>query len=168
MTIPKEHKSYFEEEWYHVRHSGEIPEIAYHSSIYFLTEDKDGPEITLTEDGLKFLQQAATARYLEIILRDITPENRDATIYRGALRTICNWRRFKRFCERNGMETLTVKQEVSSKFLSFLENEVKEVKAGIRRSSINCTWEDIVSISVELGFCIDHLANDLEHLCRNV
>ncbi|XOF33144.1 MAG: hypothetical protein ACL93V_14170 [Candidatus Electrothrix sp. YB6] len=50
-----------EDELLILRHSGELPEIAYHSSLYYLTADKDGPGLVLTEDEQKMLQEAAIA-----------------------------------------------------------------------------------------------------------
>lgn len=167
MAITKDHKELLEEEWYHVRHSGEIPEIALNSSLYFLAEDEDGPQITLCREGLFYLQDAAKQRYLDIILRDITPANRDSTAYRGVLRAICNWRRFKRFCERHQMSHKTIAGQVAEHFQRFLENEILDVKSGARQSCINCSLEDIVSMAVELEISLDILRDDLEPLCLN-
>jgi hypothetical protein len=157
--------SSLEDEWYQVRYSGEIPEIALHSSIHHLTEDKSGPGIVLAEEELHFLLNAAKERYLEIILRDITPTNRDTSAYRGVLRTICNWRRFKRFCDRHRMEAESIRDVVVNRFLSFLEVEIEEVKRGERHSCMNCGVEEIICFSEELGFSVDHLRDDLERIC---
>ena len=72
---------YLENEWFVVRHSGEIPEIAFHSSVFFLTEASDGPKLPHSEVDFTFLREAARERFREIILRDILPENRTATFY---------------------------------------------------------------------------------------
>ena len=158
-------KELLENEWYHVRYSGEIPEIALHSSIFHLTEDEEGPRIQLSEAGLGYLQEAAKHRYLEIILRDIIPQNRDETHYRGILRTISNWRRFKRFCERHGMRAETLREQIAVQAMAFLNNEIADVAKGERQSCINCTFEDIVSFAVELGFSLDGIEKDLRPLC---
>jgi len=167
MEIPTDHKELLEEEWYHVRHSGEIPEIALHGSLYHLTEDDEGPRISLGSEALEFLQDAARQRYFEMILRDITPANRDATMYRGVLRAISNWRRFKRFCQRHQMSQGTVRDKIGQQFLLFLENEVSDVQGGLRQSCINCTIEDIVSVTAELDVKIEHIKTDLNPLCLN-
>lgn len=161
------HDSVLEDEWYQVRHSGEIPEIALHSSLHYLTQDREGPGITLGKEALDFLLQAASERYLEIILRDITPANRGTSIYRGVLRTICNWRRFKRFCGRHSMEPDLIRDEVARRFLLFLENEIEEVKSRGARSSMNCSAAEIDSFAVELDISIEHLKEDLELICIN-
>lgn len=159
------HEALIEDEWYHVRHSGEIPEIALHSSIHYLTEDDDGPRIELTAADLARLHDAASSRYREIILRDITPANRDEAIYRGVLRTISNWRRYKRFCKRHSLSAETVRDDLAVRLLSFLQREIDDVEAGARSSCINCTFEDIASLAVELGISLAPLEDSLRPLC---
>lgn len=168
MEKAKIHKEQLENEWYHVRHSGEIPEIALHSSIYFLTEDSDGPNLVLTKEDHRLLLDAAMARYLEIIVRDIMPENRDTPMYRGVLRTICNWRRLKRFCGRHELNPASIGEEVKDRFISFLNNEVAEVTNGCRSSCINCTFEELFSFAVELDVSLADLQDDLVKLCINM
>jgi len=165
MEKARIHKQQLENEWYHVRHSGEIPEIALHSSVYYLTEDSDGPGLVLTKDDHRLLLEAAVERYLEIILRDILPENRDTSMYRGVLRTICNWRRLKRFCGRHQLDPAAFKEEIRDKFMSFLINEVEDVTSGRRSSCINCTLEELSSFAVELDVSLTELGGDLKRLC---
>lgn len=98
MSAPRQ--EVLEDEWLIVRHSGEIPEIALHSAFYYLTEDPDGPRLQLSVEERESLQDAAVARYQEVIMRDLCYENRELTIYRGMRRAIFNWRRFIAFCER--------------------------------------------------------------------
>ncbi len=154
-----------ENEWFHVRHSGETPEIALHSSFYYLIEDIDGPGLKLTIGDRKQLLEAAKERYCEIIFRDILPENRDSSIYRGVLRSICNWRRFKRFCERHDMEWGNVKGEVAEQFTSFLKAEVRDIEGGLRSSSINCSIGELHSFSLELDVVLEEVHEDMEQFC---
>ncbi len=99
-----ERRKIIEEEEFMVRHSGEIPEIAYHNSLYHLSEDQEGPRLgRLTPAEMAGLQTQAMARYREIILRDLRPENRDLSIYRGVRRAIWNWQRLHKF--RAGAES---------------------------------------------------------------
>jgi len=88
------------DEWLMVRHSGEIPEIAFHSSLYYLCQESDGPRLSLSEEELVKLKDAAVQRCQEIVLRDITVDNFHKTIYRGVLRTLYNWERCKDFCSQ--------------------------------------------------------------------
>ena len=64
-----------EDEWYAVRYSGEIPEVAYHGAVFHLTEARNGPQIELSGAQLSRLLGAVSQRYLEITLRDLLPEN---------------------------------------------------------------------------------------------
>ena len=98
MSRPRQ--EVLEEEWLIVRHSGEIPEIALHSALYYLTDDPDGPRLQLSGEERESLQEAAATRYQEIIMRDLCFENRELSIYRGVRRAICNWHRFVAFCKR--------------------------------------------------------------------
>jgi hypothetical protein len=98
--MPHPRKELLDDEWLIVRHSGEIPEIALHSAFYYLTEDPEGPRLQLSGEEIRYLQEAAAARYQEIILRDLCYENRELTIYRGVRRAIFNWHRFVAFCKR--------------------------------------------------------------------
>ena len=97
-----------------VRHSGEIPEVALHGSIFFLTRDPDGPTIDITPAELLLLKKMVVARYREIITRDLDANNRDKGLYRGLARCICNWQRLKRFCQREDFATDSVIPPINS------------------------------------------------------
>jgi hypothetical protein len=102
MSRPRQ--ELLEDEWLLVRHSGEIPEIALHSAFYYLTEDPNGPRLRLSVEEMQYLRKAATARYQEIIRRDLCYENRELTVYRGVRRAIFNWHRYVAFCERQDID----------------------------------------------------------------
>ncbi len=167
MATTQNHKELLEDEWYQVRYSGEIPEIALHSSLYYLTEDKEGPRLSLTKDDYRQLSDAAMQRYKEIIFRDITLENRDTTMYRGVLRSISNWRRYKRFCRRHAMEEGAIREEIAHALLTFLTTEVHQVLAGERQSCLNCSFADILSFALELQISLVTLEKDLRSICLN-
>ena len=76
-------KSLTAEEVFVVLHSGEIPEVTFHESLYYLTEDAEGPGLQTKNDDVFPLKQAVVKRYRVIILRDLDPGNRDKRIYRG-------------------------------------------------------------------------------------
>lgn len=135
-----------------VRHSGEIPEIAFHGSLYYLGQDPEGPGLELTQGEIALLRQEALARYREIILRDLNPENRDKSLYRGLKRCICNWERLGKFCRRQSIPLCeTVRREVAQALHLFLHREKNEVRAGLRTSSINCTPEELRAFIREIG-----------------
>lgn len=119
--MPHRRNELLEEEWFIVRHSGEIPEIALHSALYYLTEDLNGPQLQLSVSEIQHLQEAAVTRYQEIILRDLCYENRELTIYRGVQRAIYNWHRFIAFCERQNTACHNLRRRGMKECSSFQE-----------------------------------------------
>ncbi len=156
---------FLEDEWYQVRHSGELPEIALHSSIFFLTCDTEGPRMVLDDQQSLYLKQAARDRFQEIVLRDLLPENRDKTIYRGIKRTIANWRRYERFCQRQGFLVETFRREVAQQLKQFLiaEQNVDDVCEG--QSGLNCSYDDLLLFAEEIGMSDCLLIEPLRERC---
>ena len=160
-----ETESLLAEELLIVRHSGEIPEIAFHGSLYYLCEDPAGPHLTLTENELDSLRQQVVARYREILLRDLSPENRDARIYRGLKRCIFNWERLGKFCARQEMAIEeALRQEIAEALRGFLRQEADEVRAGLRQSCLNCTKEELDTFAREIGVLPERLPKDIRML----
>lgn len=154
-----------ENEWYVVRHSGEIPEIALHSSLYFLTRDVKGPLLELTEAQSNYLLDAALSRFKEIILRDITPENRDKTIYRGIKRTIANWERFEKFCGRQDLSSASLREDVVTQLQTFLEVEASGADSCGCGSIFNCSLEEFEEFAQTIGLPLEDLPAKLSSLC---
>jgi hypothetical protein len=141
-----------EDETFLLRDSGELPEIAYHSSLHYLTVDQDGPGLILTEDELKLLQAAAMDRCQEIVLRDLEPENRDLRIYRGPRRSIYNWHRYCSFCQRVGWcPDDAFRKRVAQALIRFIRREAADVRAGLRTSSVNCAVEELLAFAEQVG-----------------
>jgi hypothetical protein len=136
-------------EWHAVRDSGELPEVAYHSSLYYLTTDENGPRLQLSDEEIDRLLDAARCRYRDIILRDMLPENKGKSFYRGLKRSIENWRRFTVFHQRYKVDLLCLQQEAAAALQSFLTSEVS---SGVFPSaSLNCTLQELLSFARELG-----------------
>ena len=144
-----------EDELLIVRHSGEIPEIALHATIHYLQEDSEGPQLTLTDVELRSLQDAALKRCREIILRDLDPENRDLSLYRGIRRTNYNWHRLRAFCGRIGRRQDDFRDIVRKALVAFLHREAADVASGKRSSCINCSAGELAEFGRELG-CDPH------------
>lgn len=158
-------ESLLAEELLLVRHSGEIPEIAFHGSLYYLCKDPAGPRLTLRQKELALLRQQVVARYRKILLRDLRPENRDARIYRGLKRCLCNWKRLGKFCARQGLGIeATLRLEIAESLRCFLRQEADEVRAGLRQSCLNCAREELDAFVRELGLPPEQLPEDLEML----
>ena len=84
---------------------GEVPEVFFWNSYFYLTEPPPkGLGLILNEEELLVLKRAVIERYLEIIKRDLTPENIEKPFYRGIKRAIVNLGRLKNFAEKEGLE----------------------------------------------------------------
>lgn len=148
-----------------VRHSGEIPEVALHGSLHFLTSAADGPALVLAEAEILALKRMVVERYREIIARDLEPANRDRSLYRGVARAAVNWQRLEKFCRREGLAAEAWRRETGSGLLAFLEREAAEVAAGRRRSSINCSAGQLRAFAAEVGIAASELPAGWESLC---
>jgi hypothetical protein len=153
------------EEMLLVRNSGEIPEVAFHGSLYYLTADPEGPGLALSVDERGVLEEQVLERYREIIRRDLTPENRDRAIYRGLARAAVNWRRLAGFCHRTAREADRYRSEAGLALRELLTQEIAEVRSGRRRPSINCTAADLTVFAGELGLSIQELPLGWQELC---
>lgn len=156
-----------EDEWYLVRHSGETPEIALHSALYFLTRSKDGPHLKLNDMQLADLQAAAVERFYEIITRDIIPANVGTPGYRGIERAIVNYQRYLSFLGRQSLEN-TLRESVGRQLIEFLSFEYGELLAAKRESFFNISLAEISVFSDQLGVDCRQLLDDLQlvlHSC---
>ncbi|MDO5674244.1 MAG: hypothetical protein Q4G66_04915 [bacterium] len=155
-----------EEELLLVRHSGEIPEVALHSSLYYLQEDEEGPQLRLTAEEQQLLEQAAAERYEEIIRRDLNLANRDLRLFRGLRRAEENWQRYARFCEKNHIDVQPFKVEAGRALGHYLRQESGEVGRGERKSSVNCPAATVQALVKALELRQDALPAGWQDLCR--
>lgn len=158
-------KSILEEEVIILRHSGEIPEIAMYSSLYYLEKDEEGPKLSLQQEELHILYEAALERAREIVLRDLNPEHRDLSMYRGLARSIVNWHRLQNFCRRINRECPGFNDLVLQSLVSFLRQEVQDVAASERVSSVNCSAKELCLFVEALSADIDSLPQGWMSLC---
>ena len=148
-----------------VLHSGEIPEVAFHGSLYYLQKDPEGPELELNSEDILPLKKAVTQRYREIIHRDLEPENRDKGLYRGLARSAANWQRLLKFCTREGMVSEEIRVETAAAFLVFLQRELDDVQSGHRLSSINCSRKAVADFAESLALSTGDLPEGWKELC---
>jgi hypothetical protein len=148
-----------------IRHSGEIPEVALQGSIFFLTSDPQGPELTLGPEELQQMKEKVVERYLEMIARDLEPENRDKSIYRGLARCSVNWQRMARFCSQENLNQETPRIFVSKLLKLFIKNEISDVAQG-RISSINCCPTTLARFADNLGIDQQKLPAGWQDLCQ--
>lgn len=153
-------------EWYVVRHSGEIPEIAFHSSLHYLTESPDGPKIILEDQQTQVLKEAAAERYREIVLRDLQHENCSSSSYRGIRRSIANFQRYRDFCRRQQFVDAGFNGEVAGSLLIFLAVEQVRVRKQGRESVVNCSFKELNAFAKVVGLVDDELPCHVGGLCR--
>lgn len=159
-----ESREVLENEWYLVRFSGETPEIALHSAIYFLTRAKDGPHLELSGEQRRWLQAAAEERFAEIILRDLLHDNSKTSAYRGPLRSIINYNRFLAFCSRQELDATSIRLRTATALRTFLDQEVAEVGPQ-RPSLINCSYRQLIDFAAILEIDARDLPASLATLC---
>jgi hypothetical protein len=165
-VINNERECILEEELLLVRHSGEIPEVALHASLHYLCEDEEGPKLILADEELRPLQEAALARYREIILRDLDVANRDRSLFRGIRRAIVNWQRCSRFSERTGCPNDDFRREAACALQRYLRQEAGEVGSGQRHPSVNCSADALLDFAQTLGLASADLPDGWSCLCE--
>ena len=158
-------KTILEAELLIIRHSGEIPEVALHGSIFFLTRDPQGPRLALGEDDFRLMKEKVVERYLEMIDRDLEPENRNLCIYRGLARCAINWQRMSRFCSRESISMDSMKENISKRLILFIKIEKGDVKRG-KKSSINCCENTLGEFAESLGLNLQKLPAGWQELCH--
>lgn len=159
-------ESLLSEELLIVRNSGEIPEIAFHSALYYLSADPEGPKLRLAGEDIRQLEAQVVARYREIMLRDLDPANRDLRLYRGLRRCIYNWERLGKFCNRQGLPCDEgLRREITAALCAFLHNEAHEVREGLRPSSVNCTAAELAQLCEALALDAAQLPAGWQALC---
>ncbi|WP_319550447.1 hypothetical protein [Desulfogranum marinum] len=163
--ITEERELIIEEELLIIRDSGEIPEIAFHSTLEYLTRDGEGPAMVLTEEELSALHEAVIKRYLEIIRRDLTADNRSLSLFRGVERARVNWARLQRFCKRVQVDVAIYREDVARALIAFMTLECNEKRPGQASQSFNCSSVHLCDFISALHIPLDQLPQDWQGLC---
>jgi len=158
-------KNILSEEAFLILHSGEVPEVAYYGSIHYLTEDPEGPLLNIGPLDLISLKEAVVQRYRTIILRDVTPGNRDRSVYRGLKRCAANWKRLVNFSDKRSIDISSIRKEVIDALKDFLSQEIMDVSSGKRKTCINCSYSVLTELACGLGLSKDDLPERVEMLC---
>lgn len=143
------------DEVFMIEDGGEMPEVAFNSSLYYLTRDPDGPQLSLCRQELLPLKEAAVRRYSFIVLRDLQPENRTKPIYRGLARSRVNWFRLLGYCQREKISPEMVQREVVKNLIQFLTVEYHDVCVAGATSCINCAESELEEYAGSLGVDLD-------------
>ncbi|NLX17893.1 MAG: hypothetical protein GXY53_01225 [Desulfobulbus sp.] len=155
-----------EEERLIIRHSGEIPEVALHSSLHYLCEDTDGPGLELLPSERQALEEAVVRRYKEIILRDLDAGNRKLSLFRGIRRAHHNWYRFVRFCDSIDHASEEFRSVAAEALLGYLHIAAAEQSCGDELRAVNCTPDALLTFAMALGVDESQLPRNWRHLCE--
>lgn len=112
-----------------IKHEGgEIPEIAFWNSYYWLTDQPPkGMGLKLNEKEMMILKEAVIERYLTIIKRDLTYENFGKPFFRGIERATINLNRLKKYLKK---ENLKIKYpEIKKQIKEWFDTLLKILKS---------------------------------------
>ena len=114
LKMPSEIRmSFLDDECLMIRSSGEIPEVALHNALHYLTLDPEGPRLNLQPEEIRRLHAAVIRRYRRIVLRDLDPRLRDKSVYRGIERSITNGEWLSRFAARERFDLEDLKNDIA-------------------------------------------------------
>ena len=161
----EERRELLADEWLIVRNSGEIPEITFHSALYYLQEDEEGPRLKLSDEESYALKEAALERYHEIIIRDLSLDNYHKSIYRGVRRTIYNWQRCRQFEKRKSISCDAFCETVRQALLLFIKQGMEAAGKTLPERFINCSAGELRQLAQELELEPGKLPRNIEKFC---
>ncbi len=158
-------KGLIDDEIFAIHQGGEMPEVALHTSLYYLQEDPEGPRIEVAPQDIQRLKEAVANRYKRIVMRDLNPRYRDRLIYRGLARAMANWDRWVRFGEGENQDMTDHRQDVAQVLLEFLAIETTDVASGRQPASVNCSATELVTFAESLGLAPSRLPEGWQAVC---
>ena len=144
-------ESYLQQEVDWIENSGEMPEVAFYESLYYLTEEEEGPKLILTSSDIKLLEDAVVNRFKTIILRDLEFANRRSSIFRGLKRAIINYNRLKKYQKKKNRVDIDLKKEIGCSLIEYIRCECEDISDKRHYRTINCTIEELEQFAEELG-----------------
>ncbi len=135
---------------------GEMPEVAFHSAVYYLTQDEEGPFLKLRDQDIAPLKEAVVERYRIIVLRDLYPENKTKAMYRGVERSAANWLRLQLYAEREKRDISLIKSQAAQALGDFLRHEYDAVIRRGEASCLNCSQARLAAYAKSLGVVLEN------------
>ncbi len=105
------------------------------------------------------------ARYHVIILRDLDPQNRKKSIYRGLARSAANWQRMKVFAKKEQLDIDFLRPATAKALVDFLKEEVCYVNRGGEGCCPDCNQQTLEDFAQELGLSVNDLPCSWHDLC---
>ena len=141
---------------------GEIPEVALYDSINQLALEGIQP----TAREMEYLQSAVLRRYQAMIRRDLTPENRNESFFRGPERARVNWQRLHRFAEHAGHAEGVFREDAASLLEGYLRREIRAVDSGRKYNTLGLPLVELEDFMMDLDIRPHFGSGDLERLYR--
>ncbi len=147
-----------------IQNSGELPEVAFHGALHFLTDACDGPRLRLQEGEIATLAIAVAEQYRHIILRDLNPALRDHSRYRGIARARVNWHRLVGFAKKYPVDITQILKDINRAAEDFLEVEVSDVRSFLRATCLNLSLEELLDFLQKLGLDKNYWIHPLQEV----
>lgn len=154
-------ESYLQQEVDWIENSGEMPEVAFYESLYYLTEEEDGPKLILTSADIKFLEDAVVNRFKTIILRDLEFANRKSSIFRGLKRAIINYDRLKKYQKKKNRADSGIEKAIGYSLIEYIRCECEDISDKRHYRTINCKRDELEHFAEELGVNISPEYKDI-------
>jgi hypothetical protein len=148
-------ENYVQEEAEWIEESGEIPEVAFYEAVSYLTEQEDGPKLTLAPSDIKLLEDAVIYRYKNIILRDLDYTNRSSPVFRGMKRAIINYERLIKYQTLKNRAVFGWKEEICRSLIEYMVRECQDISEGRLYRTINCGREQLEEFAKKLDVDVD-------------
>ncbi len=153
-----------EDEAFMLADGGEMPEVAFHSAVYYLTKDEDGPCLELTKEDIALLKGAVLRRYKAIVLRDLCPENKHKSIYRGIERSADNWQRLQLYAEQENIDLSHLQAQTAEALVNFIKHEYDAVVCKGEVCCVNCSPERLRAFAESLGVTLEREVEEWQKL----
>ncbi|MFH1135270.1 MAG: hypothetical protein V1816_04215 [Pseudomonadota bacterium] len=140
---------------------GEMPEVAMHESLAHLEREGFRP----TPEETRLLREAVTARYMEIIRRDLDPGNLACSIFRGPKRAGINLGRLLRFARAHGFAEADFLAETGRMLVEYLRVEDQAASAGRSYNTLGLERAEVEAFIRELGPFAAEGAVFLDRVC---
>lgn len=118
---------------------GEIPEVAMFESLHYLKCEG----FQITEEEKACLRLAVAGRYMDIIRRDLNPENRNRPEFRSPRRAGINYSRLKKYSEKYNIDIDEFRREAGDLLNGYLKNELEVFNAEGKRPTPGMSPGDI-------------------------
>jgi len=138
-----------------VAHAGEMPEVARAEALFYLTEDPEGPGLTLTPAEVAGLDRATVQAYVRLLRRDLNYRTVGRRAWRGLNRAGANFYRATNFINRHGLDR---PQGWSQDLVPLLEDFLNQEQAALDAGQVYTLippGDDLPRLAEGLGLSLE-------------